>query len=164
MTFTLFNMFRSPWQTLTCPGASSLGRLLRTQGFENGGGTAWNEQCVPMHSKFQNPIWLQDFFFCLFFILLLLPLVITFFASPLSFSLLHDDKRTNERTNERTNGKPPFLSSCSSFAYHYWLFAFCIVPPSFDTRSATTTTTTIGTTTMLMTAPPLLHVAQKGPF
>jgi hypothetical protein len=27
-----------------------------------------------------------------------------FFAIPLPFFLLHDDKRTNEQTNERTNG------------------------------------------------------------
>jgi hypothetical protein len=95
--------------------------------------------------------------------LLLLPLVITFLP-PLSFSLLRDDKRTNERVNERTNGNPHLLTSCPSFTYHYKLFASCIVSPSFDTRSATTVTTTIKTTTMLMPSPSLLHVAQKGPF
>jgi hypothetical protein len=42
-----------------------------------------------------------DFFFVHSLLLLLLPLVITFLPS-LSFSLLLDDKRTNEQTNERT--------------------------------------------------------------
>ncbi|SAM02193.1 hypothetical protein [Absidia glauca] len=43
-------------------------------------------------------------------ILLLLPLVITFLP-PLSFSLLHDVKRTDKRANERTNGNSPLLTS-----------------------------------------------------
>jgi hypothetical protein len=39
----------------------------------------------------------KNFYFARPSLLLLLLLVITFFASPLSFSLLHDSKRTNER-------------------------------------------------------------------
>jgi hypothetical protein len=88
-----------------------------------------------------------------------------FFASPLSLSFSprrQSNERMNERADERTTGNSPLLTSCSPFAYHYRLFAFCIVPLSFDTRSATTMTTAIETTTMLMTTPPLLHVAQKG--
>jgi hypothetical protein len=124
------------------------------------------QQCVPMHSRFQTPIDFKNFF---------MPSLIFapssprhyFFASTLSFSFLHDDKRakrTNEQTSKRTNGNSPLLTSGSSFAHHYLLFAFSIIPPSFDTRSATTMTTAIGMTTMLVTTPPLLHVAQKGPF
>jgi hypothetical protein len=37
-------------------------------------------------------------------------------------------------------------------------------PLSFDTRSTTTMKTTMKTTTTLMPTPPLLHVAQNGPF
>ncbi|SAL98126.1 hypothetical protein [Absidia glauca] len=60
------------------------------------------QQCVPMHSTFQTPIGYKIIFLPWPIILLLLPLVITFLP-PLSFSLLHDVKRTNERANERTN-------------------------------------------------------------
>jgi hypothetical protein len=74
------------------------------------------------------------------------------------------NERTNARPNERTNGNSVLLTSCSSFAYHYQLFPFCITPPFFDTRSAKTMTTAIKTTTMLMATPTLLHVAQKGSF
>ncbi|SAM01981.1 hypothetical protein [Absidia glauca] len=59
-------------------------------------------QCVSMNSRFQTPISYQIIFCARPIILLLLPLVITFLP-PLSFSLLHDVKRTNERANERTN-------------------------------------------------------------
>jgi hypothetical protein len=58
------------------------------------------------------------FFFARLINLLLLPLVITFLP-PLSFSLLHDVKRTSERANGRTDGNSPLLTSISSFAYHY---------------------------------------------
>ncbi|SAM00849.1 hypothetical protein [Absidia glauca] len=74
------------------------------------------QQCVPMHSGFQPPIGYKIIFFARPVILLLLPLVITFLPL-LTFSLLHDVKRTNERANERTNGNSPLLTSCSSFAY-----------------------------------------------
>ena len=95
----------------------------------------------------------------------------SFFPSSLLFCLhivilfsTTTNERTNERVNERTIGNSSLLTSCSSFAYHYQLFAFCIVPLSFPTRSATAMTTAIGTTTMLMATPPLLLVAQKGTF
>jgi hypothetical protein len=99
--------------------------------------------------------------FCSFFpssSLFLPPHVILF------FSRRQTNERTNERANQRTNGNSPFLTSCSSFAYHYKLFVICIVPLSFDTRLDTTIATTIATTTMLVSTPPLPHVAQKGPF
>jgi hypothetical protein len=51
------------------------------------------QQCV--HSRFQTPIGYKIIIFARPIILLLLPLVITFLP-PLSFSLLHDVKRTNE--------------------------------------------------------------------
>jgi hypothetical protein len=53
--------------------------------------------------------------------LLLLPLVITFFASIviLFTPLRQANERTNKRANERTNGNYPLLTSCLSFAYHY---------------------------------------------
>jgi hypothetical protein len=41
------------------------------------------------------------------------------FCLPLSLSLLHDDKRTNERAHERTTINSPLLTAWSSFAYHY---------------------------------------------
>jgi hypothetical protein len=104
----------------------------------------------------------KELFYARPIILLLLPLVITFLP-PLPFSLLHDVERTNEQTNERTvtllfSRHVHLLLTITTF------FAFCIVPLSFGTRSATTMTKTIRTTTMLMTTPPLLHVAQKGSF
>jgi hypothetical protein len=76
------------------------------------------QQCVSMHSRFQTPIGYKILFFARPIILLLLPLVITFLPT-LSFSLLHDVKRTNERANERTDGNSPLFTSFSSFAYHY---------------------------------------------
>jgi hypothetical protein len=66
---------------------------------------------------FQTPIGYKIIFFA-HIILLLLPLVITFLP-PLSFSLLHDVKHTNERANEQTNGNSPLFTSRSSFGYHY---------------------------------------------
>jgi hypothetical protein len=60
------------------------------------------QQWVPMLSRFQTPIGDKIFFFARPIILLFLPLVITFLP-PLSLSLLHDVKRTNERANEQTN-------------------------------------------------------------
>jgi hypothetical protein len=86
------------------------------------------------------------------------------FCPPLSFSFLLDDKRTNERANERTDDNSLLIISCSSFAYHHYLFALYIAPLPFDTKFATTMTTMIKTTTMLMTTPPRLQVAQKGTF
>jgi hypothetical protein len=121
------------------------------------------QQCLPVHSGFQTPIGYKITFFSRPIILLLLHLVITFLP-PLSFSILHDVKRTNERVNERTNGTLPFSRHAHLLLTITNIFAFCIVPLSSDTRSATTMTTAIGTTTMLMTTPPLLHVAQKGTF
>jgi hypothetical protein len=95
------------------------------------------------------------------------PFLCSFFASS-SLFIFHRQSLciTNDSTSieRRTNGKSPLLTPSSSFAYHYQLFAFCIVPLSFDTRSATTVTTTIKTTTILMTTSPLPHVAQKGSF
>jgi hypothetical protein len=54
----------------------------------------------------------SDRIFCPSFISLLSPLVNTFFCLPLSLSLLHDDKGTDERNSF-------LLTSCSSLAYHY---------------------------------------------
>jgi hypothetical protein len=81
---------------------------------------------LPTHSSNNVCLCTLDFkprlairlFFARPIILLFLPLVITFLP-PLSFSLLHDVKRTNERANGRTNGNSPLLTSCSSFAYYY---------------------------------------------
>ncbi|SAM06420.1 hypothetical protein [Absidia glauca] len=111
------------------------------------------------HSRFQTPIGLQELFFC--------PSIIFAPSSPRHYFLclhchsLHStptnertnertSKRTNEQTNERANERTnertvtlTFSRRCLSFAYHYQLFAFCIAPLSFDTRSATAMTTTI---------------------
>jgi hypothetical protein len=82
---------------------------------------------LPTHSSdnvclctldFKPRLAIRLLFFAPPIILLLLPLVLTFLP-PLSFSLLHDVKRTNERADERTNGNSPLLMSCSSLAYHY---------------------------------------------
>ncbi|SAM07820.1 hypothetical protein [Absidia glauca] len=77
------------------------------------------QQCATMHSRFQTPIGYKIYFFGLSFIFAPSSPRHYFFASTLSFSSLHDVKRTNERANERTNGNSPLLTSCSSFAYHY---------------------------------------------
>jgi hypothetical protein len=124
------------------------------------------QQCVPMHSRFQTPIDYKILFFCPSYYFAPSSPRHYFFASIviLFTPRRQTNERTNEQTNERTNGNSPLLTSCSSFAYHYQLFAFCIRPLSFATRSATTMTTAIGTTTMLMATPPLLHVAQKSTF
>ena len=82
---------------------------------------------LPTHSSnsvclctldFNPRLAIRLFFFARPINLLLIPLVITFLP-PMSFSLLHDIKRTNERANKLTNGNSPLLTSCSSFAYHY---------------------------------------------
>jgi hypothetical protein len=121
-------------------------------------------QCVPMHSKFQPPIWLQLFFFvarldfCSFFpssSLFCLHIVILFTPR----------RQTNERMSKRTNER--YLSPSHVmfiFCYPLLNFAFCVVPLSFGTRSATTMTTAIEMTKMLMVTQSLLHVAQKGSF
>jgi hypothetical protein len=119
-----------------------------------------------LHSRFQTPIGYKNFFwpvlyFCSFFpssSLFYLHIVILFTPQR------QLNGRTNERANERLNGNSSLLMACSSFAYHDKLFAFCLAPLSFGTRSAPTMTTTMKTTTMLMPTPPLLYVAQKGPF
>ncbi|SAM04830.1 hypothetical protein [Absidia glauca] len=101
------------------PAYLSLKRdMLHIEAQEHGPAHTLLQQCVPMHSGFQTPIGYKIIFYARSIILLLLPLVITFLP-PLSSSLLHDDKRTNERANERTNGNSPLLTSSSSFAYHY---------------------------------------------
>jgi hypothetical protein len=115
---------------------------------------------------FQTPIWLENLLSARPSFLLLLPLVITFLLPHCHFIFTprRTKERTNERAHERMNERTVTLpfSRHVPFAYHYQLFAYCIVPPSFDTRSATTMMTTIKTTKMLMATPPLPHVAQKG--
>ncbi|SAM08443.1 hypothetical protein [Absidia glauca] len=74
--------------------------------------------CVPVHSRFQTPIFHKNFFFPSLTFAPSSPRH-HFFCPTLSFSLFHDNKRTNERANERTNGNSPLLTSYSSFAYHH---------------------------------------------
>ncbi|SAM05550.1 hypothetical protein [Absidia glauca] len=61
------------------------------------------QQCVPMHSGFQTPIGYKIFIFLAVLYFAPSPPRHYFFASTLSFSFSHNDKRTNERVNERTN-------------------------------------------------------------
>jgi hypothetical protein len=61
------------------------------------------QQCVPIHSRFQAPMGYKIIIFARPIILLLLPLVITFFAS--TVILFTSRRQTNERTGKRTNGR-----------------------------------------------------------
>jgi hypothetical protein len=57
------------------------------------------QQCVPMRSRFETPISYKIIFFARPIILLLLPLVITFFVS--TVILFTPRRQTNERTSKR---------------------------------------------------------------
>jgi hypothetical protein len=72
---------------------------------------------VPMHSRFQTPMWLQNLF-CPFFIFAPSSPRHYFFASHChSLYSTTTYERTNEQTNERT--VTPLFMLCSFFAYHY---------------------------------------------
>jgi hypothetical protein len=61
------------------------------------------QHCVPVHSRFEAPILLQELFSPRPLLLLLLPLVITFFYLHChSLSPSTTNERTSEKTNERS--------------------------------------------------------------
>jgi hypothetical protein len=90
-----------------CPRRSMSGMTdwrKRTQSYNNDPiqSTATVKFCQPCTLNFKPRFGYKSFFFPFFIFAPSSPRH-HFFASPMSFSSLHDDKRTNRRTNEQTN-------------------------------------------------------------